>query len=224
MKTSILFLSLAFVSVIISGCSGTSNSGTNSSVYNGQVRNSNQVNTASPSPNQERDSAQSEDEMKQYAELAKNKHPIKPNTAKREANAEDSTKADGCVTLPSGVIECTVSWGEPWYDGDCTLARPEEAGGGVQGPKYVYRSDGTGEFLARGRSTDDDDTYVVRIENKDNAGNVLWYSPERISPIFYKFWVLKIPHPGVWYGFNNTFTFPKEKFNLLASIEPLSGC
>lgn len=122
--------------------------------------------------------------------------------------------------------KCYV-WNEPWTDGDCELAGPPNAtpGGGLTGPVLCFRPNGTGTYRSRGRSTDDDDTYVVRFDVLNAAGARMFGVPVGNTIFgFPKLWSRDLPDPGNWYDFNEDFTFPVEQFNNIQTVQPWSGC
>ena len=151
-------------------------------------------------------SPQTEADLRKLSKQAKKR-------AKRKLSIPPAITTDKCFT-----------WNEPWIDGDCELSGPPNQAG-LTGPVICFHSDGTGTYRSRGRSTDDDDTYVVRFDVVKENNQLLFRVPE--GTIFLglpRFWSVELPNPGNWYDFNQDFTFPAGQFSAIVTVIPYSGC
>jgi hypothetical protein len=121
---------------------------------------------------------------------------------------------------------CFIPYNTPWHDGDCELAGPEPASGaGLTGPIFCFRSDGSGTFKARARSTDDDDKYVVRFEILDSQGKLLFRLPAETGPFgLPTLWTKDIPNPGIWYDWSIETGFPAQHFQKIYYFDAWAGC
>jgi hypothetical protein len=166
-------------------------------------------------------------QLKNELDTAKSKMKTRSkDDLKDVAAAKPSTQPAPPNTTPPDKV---AQWQLPWTDGDCALAGYPAPGGGLPGPKLVFRSNGTGYLSSQGRSTDDDDEYLMRFEVKDAAGNILFYLPGTIHigtmDIPYN-WKLEISDPNIWYGFSPGFSFPADKFDKIAidKLDAYAGC
>jgi len=151
-----------------------------------------------------------------------NEEEAKSLATRAKEVAATEVKDNKAATSDASVAEACYRWPTPWRHGDCTLAGPASPGGET-GPLFCLRSNGTGSFRSRGLSTDDDDEYIVRFEALDAGGGILFNVPPKIGP-FVGWWKLEIPNPGIWYDFNQDFTFPGDKFGSVRSVRGFAGC
>jgi hypothetical protein len=83
----------------------------------------------------------------------------------------------------------------------------------VKGPEFCFRSNGTGTFKSRSRTTVAADTYLLRFEFLDRAGKLLFRLPAETGPSGAPtYWTKQIDNPGVWYDWNIDFIFPAQHF------------
>lgn len=116
--------------------------------------------------------------------------------------------ASQTLAAPSVTEFCWFPWKAPWR-GDCELASREP--GGVKGPEFCFRSDGTGTFKGRARTTHNDDTYIVRFELLDRTGKLLFRLPAKTGPSGGPtYWTKHLDNPGVWYDWQVDFSFPAQ--------------
>ena len=119
--------------------------------------------------------------------------------------------ATATMTAPSVKEFCWFPWKRPWR-GNCELAS-RDLPGAVKGPEFCFRSNGTGTFKSRARTTDADDTYILRFGFLDKTGKLLFRLPAETEPSGGPtFWTKHIDNPGVWYSWNIDFNFPAQHF------------
>jgi len=110
--------------------------------------------------------------------------------------------------------EKTVTWPNAWFVGDCTMHG---------GTRATFRSDGTGQFTARVRSTDDDDTWRMEIL-LFRADNSFLYRLPPSPPGWIVWYTKKMPHDDTDYDWSINFTYPPEFYNSLASVSLRASC
>ena len=103
-------------------------------------------------------------------------------------------------------------WKKPLFVGDCTIEG---------GAKLIIRSDGTASWVARGRSTDDDDTLSATFyffdSNKQKVFPDIKVGPIKI-PRGFSVDPLKIHNPNRWYPWNRGFGFAKSAYAKIYSV------
>ena len=120
--------------------------------------------------------------------------------------------ASATIAAPSVTEFCWFPWKAPWR-GDCELAS-RELPGGLEGPEFCFRSNGTGTFKGRARTTDNDDTYLVGFEFSDRTGKPLFRLPAQTGPSGSPtHWTKHIDNPGIWYDWQIDFSFPAQHFH-----------
>jgi hypothetical protein len=119
--------------------------------------------------------------------------------------------ATATITVPSVTEFCWFPWKTPWH-GNCELAS-RDLPGGLKGPEFCFRSNGTGTFKSRARTADADDTYILRFEFSDRTGKLLFRLPPDTGPSEGPtYWTKQLDDPGVWYDWNIDFRFPAQHF------------
>lgn len=114
--------------------------------------------------------------------------------AKLEQNDENSDSKN--LTT---VQEKPFSHLESQHSGDCTM----------ENMRIVFRSNGTGSFSARVRSTDDDDGWRHEFFGRSADGSELF----RLGR-----WKKKMPDDDTWYDWSADFTYDVNHFDALAIV------
>ena len=126
-------------------------------------------------------------------------------------------EGDKVETFMQGeVASRTWTWDQPVFVGDCMLAA---------GAKLIVRSDGTANWIARARSTDDDDTFTAYfLFNKANGDptfptGVIFF-PNRPFPVQN----LDMGNDNTWYDWVSGFGFPAGSYNDMVTATGMFTC
>jgi hypothetical protein len=108
------------------------------------------------------------------------------------------------------------TFNDPIFVGDCMLDR---------GATLIVRSDGTANWIARGRSTDDDDTFSVYFLFYKANGDPTFptgnpFFPNRPFPVQ----PLEMPNDNTWYDWVSGFGFPAAEFNNMVKVTGFFNC
>jgi hypothetical protein len=195
MKTKLTIVLLGLALACLAACTtGTNTSSTNTPTVN----NTSSSPTATSTPDE---TAQIPASFAEFVDTKQGSTPRKDGGRVEERRVGERT-------------EKVVTWPDNWFVGDCTMHG---------GATATFRSDGTGTFSARVRSTDDDDEWKMEIVVRRGDGSFLFRLPPS-PPGWITWYSKKMPDDDTDYGWSFNFSFAPEFYNSIGSAQLGASC
>jgi hypothetical protein len=102
---------------------------------------------------------------------------------------------------------------QPLEAGDCIMVGPADRNGPYHGPLVTIESNSNASLKGWGRSTDDDDTWHIRILFLDANQREIWSHPPAGGRMEHK-----MDHPNNWYLIENFFTIHPDVYNAIQYV------